>query len=318
MALNAEIIKSNEGLKSLSDDQINEIVTLSNNDENVVIGTKTKEIYDGLDKDLNEVSGLEKEANEKTYSFAKRVVSHFKEQSGESDVLQNQISELKNKVTGYEKQIKEGAGDSVLKQKLSDTESKMVQLQNQYDTLKSDFDKKGTEHNEVLRLTKVNSTVDRVAANLKFKSEYPDNVQKVLLGSAKDKINSTYKADVIEEGGKEILVFRNDKGEIARNPENKLEPYTAEDLLKTELKDVLDLGKKATGTGTKPPEGGAEIISLVDLGGSKTQIEADDLIERHLLQKGFTKTGSFEGASKFQEEFSKIRIQHKVQDLPIR
>lgn len=316
MALNAEIIKANEGLQSLSSDQINEIVTLSSNDENTVIANKTKEIYDGLDRDLKEASGLDKEINEKTYAFAKRAVGHYKGQVAESETLNKQVTDLQTKVTEYEKQIEEGSSDAALRQKLTDTESKLQQVQQQYDTLKIDFDKKGNEHSEALRLSKVNNIIDNVASSLKFKSEYPNNIQKVLLDSAKSKLDSQYTSDLIDESGKEILVFRNEKGEIARNPENKLEPYTATELLKIELKDVLHSGKKASGAGTSSNDS-TVFEGLLDLSAAKNQVVADNLIEKHLLSKGLTKTGSFDSASKFQEEFTRIRSESKVAELPL-
>jgi hypothetical protein len=316
MALTAEVIKANEGLNSLSDDQINQIVTLSTNDENTVIGNKTKEIYDRLDADLKEVSGLDKEHNEKTYDFAKRTIGHFKGQLGDVDSYKTQINDLNTKIKDYEKQIKEGNGDAALKQQLADAEDKMKVLQGQYDTLKTDFDKKNTEHSEAMKAARVSNEVNRVKGGLKFKAEYTENVQKVLTNSAIDTILKTNKADFVKEGDSESLVFRDEAGEIMRNPENGLNPFTLDELLKKELTDVLDQGKQQPGGGTKPPTGG-DPVDLVDLAAAKTQVEADDLIEKHLLQKGFTKSG-FADAGKFQEEFTKIRKANNVDKLPLR
>lgn len=318
MALTADVIKSNEGLKDLTDDQISEITTLSANDENVVIGNKTKEIYDGLDADLNTASGLEKQPNEKTYDFAKRAVGHFKTQAESVETLNTEITGLKSKIQGYEKQIADGSTDEALKQKLTDTESKLSLLQGQYNDLDKKHNTTIKEHATTLKLGKVNGTMDSAANSLEFKPEYPKNVQDTLLTSARTAISSMYTPDVIEEQGKEITVFRKEDGEIARNPENKLEPFTAEELLRAQLKDVLVVSKKTPGGGTRPPAGPGPDLSLVDIGTAKTQVEADKIIEKHLMAKGFTKTKGFKKAAEFQEEFSKLRESNNVSKLPIR
>ncbi len=316
MALNAEVIKSNEGLKDLSDDQINQIVTLSTNDENVVIGNKTKEIYDRLDADLSEASGLKKDHNEKTYDFAKRTVGHFKGQLSEVEGYKTQINDLNTKIKDYEQQIKEGNGDAALKQKLADTESQLKQLTTQHTELQGKFEAQGTEHTEALKQSKVLNEVGRITAGLKFKSEYTDSVKKVLTDSAVSKVLEANKADFVKgDNGVEQLVFRDETGEIRRNSENGLNPFSLEELLTTELKDVLDQGKQQPGGGTEPPSGGK--VDIVDISAAKNQVEADDIIEKYLLQKGFTKTG-FADAGKFQEEFTKIRTANKVDQLPLK
>lgn len=316
MALNAEVIKSNEGLNDLTDDQISKIVTLSVNDENTVIAGKTKDIYDGLDNDIKEVSGLEKEANEKTYSFAKRAITSFKSQLGEVETYKTQINDLNTKISTYEEQIKNGDGDAALKQQLVDAQSRAKALEESYNTLQTDFKAKETEYTTSLKMSKVSSILASEKSGLKFKSDYPETVQKTLLSSAESSILSN-NPDIVEVDGNDVLVFRDEKGEILRNPENGLNPYTAKELLSKQLKDVLDLGKKQHGLGSEPPVPGNPTVDLVDLGSAKSQVEADKLIEKHLLQKGLTKNGFSEGQL-FQEEFQKIRKENNIDKLPLR
>lgn len=60
MALTREILVANAALSGLTDEQINAITTLSQNDENSVIAKKTGEIYGNLDADILTASGVEK------------------------------------------------------------------------------------------------------------------------------------------------------------------------------------------------------------------------------------------------------------------
>ena len=58
--LTSDIIKANTALAGLTEEQINAITTLSENDENSVIAKKTGEIYGALDADILAVTGVEK------------------------------------------------------------------------------------------------------------------------------------------------------------------------------------------------------------------------------------------------------------------
>ena len=121
---------------------------------------------------------------------------------------------------------------------------------------------------------------------------------------------SAYTPDFIDDGkGGKILVFRDKSGVIQNNPEKGLNPYTAEDLIKKELASSLAPGKGGAGTGPnekKTP--GIEIISS-----AKTQVEANDLIESHLLAKGVIKN-----SKQWVEQMTAIRTENKINELPIK
>lgn len=65
MALTQELIQANAATAGLTTEQINAIVTMSQNDESAVIAKKTGEIYGGLDNDIFAVSGIAKDGTEK-------------------------------------------------------------------------------------------------------------------------------------------------------------------------------------------------------------------------------------------------------------
>jgi hypothetical protein len=113
-------------------------------------------------------------------------------------------------------------------------------------------------------------------------------------------------------GGKK-LVFKGQGGEILRNPENHLDPYTAEDLLKKELRTmgILDEGRQQPGAGTKPPQAGG-IEAMVDVTMARTQNEAQEIIARNLMQQGMVN-----GSKEFQEAMTQAWKDNKISSLPI-
>ena len=81
------------------------------------------------------------------------------------------------------------------------------------------------------------------------------------------------------------------------------------DLVK-ELKEVLDNGRQQTGAGTQTMQGGGG--TTFDLGGATTQVQADELISKHLLSNGYTR-----GSKEFADEAQKIRTENGVDKLPV-
>lgn len=314
MALNAEILKSNEGLKDLSDDQIQAIETLSANDEAQVIGKRIGQLHEQYDKDIKEITGIDKASDtEKSYEYNKRVLKQYKEQLESTNGLTDKIKTYEDKIAEYEKQIAEGNTDAALAQKLKDMESKLATATNELNTTKESLTKKETEFQQKLKGVEVDRAYSKATSDLKFKKEYA-NISDKLLKTANTDVLAKYTPDFTEEEGKQVLVFRDKDNTIALNKANGLKPFTYQELLKQELgDDVLDAGKKQPGTGTEPPEGGPESVDLVDLTEAKTQVQADELIAKYLMQKGLAR-----GSAKFAEEQTKLRAENNIDKLPLK
>lgn len=313
MALTPDVLKSNEVLSTLSEDQLSAITSLSVNDEKSIISTKIGEHHGLIERDVKEVSGIEKNQGEKSYEYMKRVLKSYKESSGNSSELQTKISDQEAKIQQLEKSISDGSTDTVTIQKLKDAEGKLSQLQNQYDTDKNTWETEKNSFTEKITGIQVNSEFNKATAGLKFKAGYPESVQKTLLNSTKDSILSKYKPDWVEADGSKVMVFRDDKGEIVRNRANGLNPYTASELIMDSLKEVVDSGKNTTGAGTGNTSKSDDSVGSADISGAKTQVEADQLIVKHLLQIGETR-----GSASFAEKQRKIRDQNNISKLPIR
>jgi hypothetical protein len=313
MALTPEVLKANEALTGLTDDQVAAITTLSVNDETVVINTKIGEHHGNIEKDVLETSGIAKSEGEKSFDYMKRVIGEFKTSATGSTALQTEIDTYKTKVADLESKIEKGQGDQATVQKLRDTEANLAALQTQYDTDKQGWTTKEKEFQGQITGIQVNAEFGKATSGLKFKAGYPEGVQKTLIDSATSGILATAKPDWVDADGKKVMVFRGADGEIMRNTANGLKPYTAAELISEKLKDVIDLGQKKPGTGTKPPGTGPDAIELVEVAGAKTQVEADSIISKYLLQQG-----ELRGTASFAEKQAEIREKNGVSKLPMR
>lgn len=302
MALSIDILKANQVLASLADEQLAAIVELSTNDEAVVIGQKIGALHGQYDADVKALTGIDKNQGEKSYDYVKRIIGSYKED----------VTKLQTVKTDLETQLTNSSGDTVLKQKLTDTEKKLADAIALVEKNTETLNAKTKEYDEALNSVHVDYAFSQASAGLKFKANIPESVQSVLLNNAKSEVLAKAKPEITELNGVKALVFRDAAGNVLNNPENKLNPFTAKELLlSTSLKDVLDFGRAQAGAGTGAGAGGK--TNLLDFTGVKNQVEADDLIGTHLLSLGLTR-----GSAEFAQKQMEIRTENNVSSLPIR
>lgn len=312
MALVGDVLRANEALSGLSDDQVAAIETLSKNDETTVIGETVGKLHGDYDKDVLEVTGIGKAQGEKSYNYVKRVLGSFKESAGKAAELEGTISNLNTKIADYETKIANGTGDEVIKAQLVNAQAKLEQIQGQYDTDKQGWEKERSNFATEMNSVKVNNAFGSV--KLKFKSDYPESIQSTLINSTKKAILDEFTPDWIDNGkGGKVMVFKDKNGIIQNNLENKLEPYTAEELMRSKLKDVLDFGRQQSGGGSNPNGGSGGQVDVIDISTAKTQVEADEMITKALLQKGLTRE-----SQAFADAQTEMRRKADVAKLPIR
>ena len=196
------------------------------------IGTEISRVHSQYDDDIFEITRERKDGSEKTYDFIKRKVKALKELSGNSETLKSQIKQL-------EEDLKNKSGDEQLKKDYE-------QLKTDYNTDKETWNKKTQEHLTSQETMKVELQLDHAASRLKYKEDIPESLRSLAVQNAK---NNLLKAGKIVDGK---LIFLDDKGVTRTNKDNALNPYTAEELLTIELKDVIGEKKVITGTGVKP------------------------------------------------------------------
>lgn len=312
MALLSAVIKANAALASLTDEQVAAIEELSRNDENTVIGTRIGELHGQYDQDVLGVTGIAKNQGEKSYDYVKRVLGEYKAKLAGVASQDATIANLQKEIEGYKATIaRNGNSDPVVQQQLKDAQKQLADTQALLDSTKKDWEGKYNTLNTQYQNSLIDAEFGRALQGMKFKSIYPESVQRTLIDSAKRTVLTANKADWVDSNGQRVLVFRGTDGNILTNPENKLNPYTPGELLMKELKDVLDTGRKQDGLGTEPPGGGAG-GSGVDLSGATTQVLADEAIGKYLMSQGYTR-----GSRDFSEKAMELRKENGVEKLPI-
>lgn len=316
--LTIDMLRQNSALAGLTDVQVNAIAEMSRNDENTVIGTKIGALHGQYDTDIFSITGIKKNDGERSYDYAKRVLNEYKTKAGSTQDLQQKLDAANKKVTDLEKKIESGEGDAALRQQLKDTKAQVSQLQSQLQTKETEFNTQKKELEDNIKNVHIDYAFQAAVSGLKFKSGITDNVQNVLLKSAKAEVLTKGTPDFIDDGqGGKKLVLRGQDGNILNNPKNNLNPYTLQELiLETSLKDVIDTGRQQIGGGTSGQGGqggqGGSGVTL-DLSSVKSQVEADKAIETYLLHTGLTRD-----SQEFADKLLEIRNDNNISQLPIK
>ena len=297
MALVKDTLLANEALKGLSDEQISAIETLSKNDEDAVIGGRFSEVYRQMDSTIEKATGIKRNGDEKTYNYLERAAKEFAGKYADYDSLKTKVGELEQKIaTG---------GDAALKAQLDSVKGELEAAKGEYATLKATYEKEKGDNARALLNFKIDSEIARAKDGLKFKSGLNEAVMTTLVSQAIANIKA--KSPSFEDrGGVQTLVFRDAEGKPLLNAENKLNPYTAKELLTKEFEKMDILEKSpAKGAGGEPPKPSATIS------GATTRIEALTAIEKMLSERGISKT-----SLDYQREYDKLCEEYKVSDLP--
>ena len=308
--ITADILKANEQLAKLTDEQIASIVTLSTNDVNAEIGKKIGELYRQLDTTIDTSTGIARKGDEKTYNYLERAIKELKGGMPNVDEMKGKIKTLTDEKTRLEALIAEGSKDTETAQLLNQAKAELKSTKDLYIGLQTKFDEQAKTHKSELFGLRVENELTNALNGLKFKAEIPANVTKTFVNAAISKVkglNPDYVDDV--NGGKR-LVFRDANGVAISNPTN-LAPYTAAELLGNELKDIIAI-KGAKGTGTQV-EGGGSNNDTVTIGNARTQQEAMTIISKSLCAQGLTA-----GSKEFQTKLDAAWAENKVKSLPVK
>ena len=308
--ITADILKANEHLAKLTDEQISSIVTLSTNDVNAEIGKKIGELYRQLDTTIDTSTGIARNGDEKTYNYLERAIKELKGGIPNADEMKGKIKTLTEEKTRLEALISEGSKDTETAKLLNQAKAELKSTKDLYIGLQTKFDEQAKTHKTELFGLRVENELTNALNGLKFKAEIPANVTKTFVNAAISKVkglNPDYVDDV--NGGKR-LVFRDSNGVAISNPTN-LAPYTAAELLGNELKDIIAI-KGAKGTGTQVDGGGGN-NDTVTIGNARTQQEAMTIISKSLCAQGLTA-----GSKEYQTKLDAAWAENKVKSLPVK
>lgn len=312
--LTEEILKQN--IEGLSQESIAKIVELSKNDENSVIASKTREIWDSVDADIDAITGGKKPSGLKSYDYLKNTLSEWKTKvDGTSD-----YDNLKAKYNDLENKIKEGNLDESAKAKIVELEKALKDNGNTIEKLRKDLSSKETE-----LIAKVNEEAQKnidlrfdnafakEMMGLKFKSNIPEVAINSTIKAAKEVVKSKGVPEFQkDENGNEIIVFRDSEtGLLITNKENLQKPLTAGELFKSQISDLIDSGKVQTGNGLRGQN--SSDVAILDMTGIATKTDADRAIRNYLKD-----SGAVAGSEEFNEQYQQIYKENNVSELPTR
>jgi hypothetical protein len=313
--ITVEMLQQQESLKGLTEEQMNAIATLSQNDEEVTIGNRFREVYNRLDDTIASSTGIARNGDEKTYNYLERAAKAIKAEADKVSGLQVKVNELTNEKARLEKAIQEGTADEQTRKQLAQAQKDLTNITEQFNTLKGERDSLVQQHANELMGLRIDNELSQAVAGIKFKAEFPKQAVDTLLAQTITRIKGMQPEYVDNGQGGKRLVFKGADGAILRNQENGLQPYTAGELLAKELKamGIVDEGRKATGGGTTPPAGGGGSTAVVDVSTARTQTEAHDILARALMAQGMTN-----GSKEFQAAMTEAWRTNNIQSLPIK
>lgn len=305
--LTREILTANAELSGLTDAQIKAIETLSQNDENSVLGTRIGEIYRNMDNTIATATGIQRNGDEKTYLYLERAV---KDIVTKSNGFSAQIAELTKEKSRLEKVIAEGGADAETKKQLAQAQKDLANVQKQFTEVQAELTTAKQKHEREMFDLRISNDINAETKGLTFKPELPQSATDILLEQAIAKVKGM-KPTYIDDGkGGKTLAFATEDGTILRNKANGLNPYTAGELIREQLTEMGVLATTApTGSGTEPPKPNPN--ATISLAGVKTQREAMDAIHAHLNQKGLVI-----GTDEYQEALNKAWADNNIQSLP--
>lgn len=201
------------------------------------IGERVSQIAQNIERDVEAITGIKKkDANEKYYDYTKRALSEVKASAGE---LQRKIDELNSKTDL-------SAAD---RKRLTDLEAALAEKDTAINNLKAEKDKEVSD-------VKVSGHIDAAIARLsaRYRKDLPKSIVELAERNARAEMLKAYK--LAADGS---LGWTDEKGEVITDPKNAFKPKAAEDILaEGYLKDLIDEGKKQTGTGAQGGSGGKQ------------------------------------------------------------
>ena len=248
--------------------------TFLENYEKDTVDKKLKDRVSGIhqqyDTDLFELTGKRKTANQKTYNFLKEVISDYRDKAKGAPELQSKIDELKES-------IKNGAGSEQIKKDLEGVQKQFKEAELEWDTEKKDL----LSSRQTMQLS---NELDKSLAGITFKKSIPENVRNIMISTVRDNL---VKSAQLVDG---TLIFVDKDGVTLRNRENGLNPFTAEEMLRDRLKDVIGEERVIEGTGIKPEfkedkDGKKDITILIP-----ATVKTKNDLSVHLLEQGLVQT----------------------------
>lgn len=291
MVLTREQIKATTALAAITDEQLEAIESLIQANEDKAVGNALKRVHDSYDEDIKSVLGLDK-GSEKTYDRLKSILTDLKakaDEAGKLDAFKKQVSDLTRDNQELQRQLESGSGDETVKRKLRETETKLQQANQDLQSLQQKFEQEQTTYQQTLKQKEaeamrmlVERDIQGVLAGKKFNSSIPESVLQETIQGRQNRMLTEYTLSTEEVDGKQVAVLRDKQGEILRNKEKGMKPYTPAEFFETQISDLVAGQRQQPGTGGTPPVPQSGGTATIDLSGVRSKTEAMSLIHRHV------------------------------------
>lgn len=305
--LKKEDLKQVEGLKDLPEETLELVAKLSENDEEQTMKKRIGEIYRDIDKDFQELTGIEKPGSEKTYKFwPAKLKEAIEGQGGESKELKQKLGEYEVKIKDLEEKVKTAKGDTsaldALKAQLKAERDAKKDLQG-----KLEETEKGLE--EFKFNTRVMQHVNKAVAKYehKFVDSIPEDLRPKIMKMAVEELLSKKKELVETDQGERLEFYDGDK---RINNKDTFEPASVEDLLGKFLGGSIKTGEEA-GKGGAGTGGAGGKITKINLQDARNKQEAYQAIDKMLTAQNLVK-----GSKEYQAKMNEYWQTEAVQSLP--
>lgn len=235
------------------------------------IGSKISEVHTAYDKDILELTGEAKGGTEKTYDYLKRAVGGV-------------LTARQTKIADLEKAIADGNVDPTLKAQLADLQKK-----------EADWKEKEKNYGTTLFEKDVLLDLRLGQVGIKLNEALPKSLQQLALENAEKKVLGMAKAQTVDN--KTTIVYMKN-GEVVLKDGV---PATAGDLLREELKDVLDQGQGGAGGGAGGGQGGGGKGKVNVPDALPATVKTQSQLIDYLMQLGLA-----DGTDEFDAAFDKL------------
>jgi len=230
--------------------------------------SRVSEIHQQYDDDLFKLTGKRKAPNQKTYNFLDEIMNDLEEKAKNAPLLQAQIDQLKD-------DIKNGKGAEQISKDLESVKKQYADDKKKWDDEKSEL---LTGKQEM----QLSNELDKALVGFKYKESIPEDVRNIMIRSAKEKLVKS--AKIVDNQ----LIFIDKEGATIRNKDNALNPFTAAEMLREELKSIIGEERKIEGTGVKPEITGEGDKKDIHISIPPT-IRTKEELSEFLLNKGLTR-----------------------------
>jgi hypothetical protein len=242
-----------------------------------IIGPVTERHATTTEQAVKELTGIEKQPNEKYYDYMRRAMGEVNKTKAQ---IETELATLKSKSNPSEQ---DKAQIELLRTQLKDKDKDLAE-------------KLSAKDKQLNELT-INSDLNEGLRGIAFKKDLPESLVKLAVNEAKRKLIASAK---IQEDGK--ITYVDKDGNVIQN-QTEYRPKTSGELLLEELKDIIDPGRQQDGAGSKEPAAGQkkDEKGRVVITALPATVKSQVGLTEFILKAGYT-----DGSKEFSELWAKF------------